>query len=133
MASCTIDNRTKHGQTEKDVKALLDAALAKAAKGNKNYKSDYEFILSELPVACPPNHPILDALDKAAGEKLLRRGVNYYTDASVLVGDSNLPMVIYGPGDDKQAHQPNEHISLTKYYKSIEVYKNFMCDFCIEA
>lgn len=73
----------------------------------------------------------MDALDAAAGKNLLRRGVNYYTDGSTFVGDKNMPVVIYGPGDDKQAHQPNEHLSLSKFYEAVEVYYNFMKSYSI--
>ena len=37
------------------------------------------------------------------------RGATYYTDGGMWVG-RDIPMVIFGPGDDKLAHQPNERV-----------------------
>lgn len=70
-------------------------------------------------MACPEGDGILDALDRVTGKHLLRRGVNYYTDASELIGGSNLTVVIYGPGDDKQAHQPNEYLFLHDFLRPL--------------
>lgn len=50
-------------------------------------------------------------------------GVSYYTDAAVLNPDSKVPTLIYGPGDEKLAHQPNEFVDIQAYLRSIEFYK----------
>ena len=128
---CTIDIRTIPGQTEKEILAFIDAALAKAAEGHADFCAQYEFLTSAPPVEGIKGHHIVRALEAAAGKPLLKRGVNYYTDASTLLGDKVLPLVIYGPGDDKQAHQPDEYIVLEKYFEAIGVYKNFIAEFKI--
>jgi succinyl-diaminopimelate desuccinylase len=128
---CTIDIRIIPGQTDKDVREFIDTALAKAAEGDADFCAEYEFLTNALPVAGIEGHHIVQALDAAAGKPLAKRGVNYYTDASTLLGDKTLPLAIYGPGDDKQAHRPDEYIELEKYFEAIEVYKNFVRDFKI--
>ncbi|MDR2006824.1 MAG: M20 family metallopeptidase [Acidaminococcales bacterium] len=128
---CTIDIRTIPGQTEKDIRDFVDAALAKAAAGDADFCAQYEFLTSALPVEGVKEHHIVQALEAAAGKTLIKRGVNYYTDASTLLDGKILPLAIYGPGDDKQAHQPDEHIILEKYFTAIEVYKNFVSAFKI--
>ena len=50
-------------------------------------------------------------------------GVSYYTDASVLNPNSKIPTLIYGPGDEKLAHQPNEWVDIEAYLRSISFYK----------
>jgi succinyl-diaminopimelate desuccinylase len=50
-------------------------------------------------------------------------GVSYYTDASVLNPNSKIPTLIYGPGDEKLAHQPNEWVDVDAYLRSISFYK----------
>ncbi len=130
-AECTIDFRIIPGQTQRDIEEFIDSALATAGAGDDQFKADYEFLLDALPIACPAGDKILDALDEAAGKKLVRRGVNYYTDGSTFVGNNPMPVVVYGPGDDKQAHQPNEHITLTSYYDAVEVYYNFMSHYSL--
>lgn len=123
--TCKIDIRTIPGQTEQDVRALLDSAIKEAEQNTENFRADYKFICFLPPVGCIPGHRIIDAALEAAGKELIQRGVNYFTDASVLVGNREIPMIIYGPGDDKQAHQPDERIALDKYFEAIAFYENF--------
>lgn len=129
--SCKIDIRTIPGQTQADIQAFIEKALTTAALAFPCFKADYKFICWLLPVTCPPGDKILTVFNKAAGTTLIQRGVYYYTDASILIGTKNLPFIIYGPGDDHQAHQPDEHISMAKYYQAIEIYKNFFATYTI--
>lgn len=126
-AECIIDFRTIPGQTWEDVKAHLDKALAKAAEGEKAFKYQYAYLDKVLAsVACPEVHHILEDFDKAAGRVLPRKQVNFFTDASTMVTRPDLPVVIIGPGESSQAHQPNEHIPLEQFYECISIYYNFM-------
>lgn len=58
-------------------------------------------------------------------EKILKAneiGINYFTDASILVKDRpNLPVLLFGPGEPNMAHKPNERVLIEKYYQSIDV------------
>lgn len=129
-AECTIDFRTIPGQTWEHVKAHLDKALAAAAEGEKDFRYQYTYIDKVLSsVACPEGHHILTDFDKAAGRELPRRQVNFFTDASTMVTRPDLPVVIIGPGESSQAHQPNEHIPLEQFYDCINIYYNFIKDY----
>jgi succinyl-diaminopimelate desuccinylase len=55
-------------------------------------------------------------------------GVPYYTDAAVLNPTSSIPTLIYGPGDESLAHQPNEWVDLQAYLDSIEFYRKLMLE-----
>ena len=57
------------------------------------------------------------------------RGVSYYTDASVLHNHGRLPVLIYGPGDPKLAHQPDEWIDIDAYLESISFYRGLAIAF----
>ena len=128
-AEVELDYRTIPGQTWEDIKAHIERALAIAAEGDSDFNARYAYMGKVLaPVACPDNHHIMDDLDAAAGRKLERKSVNFFTDASVLV-EPGLPVVILGPGEDSQAHQPNEHISLEQFYEAINIYYNFLKDY----
>ncbi|MFZ3578991.1 M20 family metallopeptidase [Virgibacillus sp. DJP39] len=56
-------------------------------------------------------------------------GVSYYTDAAVLNPNSRIPTLIYGPGDEELAHQPNEYVDINAYLRSIDFYKTLALDF----
>lgn len=129
-AECVIDFRTIPGQTWDDVKVFLDRALNAAAEGEEDFRYDYEYMDKFLsPVACPEGHHILTDLDKAAGRELKRSQVNFFTDASTMVTSDALPVVIFGPGESAQAHQRNEHMSISKYYEAVSIYYNFVKEY----
>ncbi|WP_338653828.1 M20 family metallopeptidase [Lysinibacillus sp. Y5S-8] len=56
---------------------------------------------------------------------LMEQGVNYYTDGSVFSVATNAPIIIYGPGNENLAHQPNEHIEMNEFFDAIEFYRAF--------
>lgn len=124
-AECILDFRTIPGQTWVDVKAFLDEVLTTLSKKTEDLKFAY-MKMAEFPsVACPENHKILDAFDDAAGYKMKRKYINFYTDASAMVPNSDFPVVIVGPGETSQAHQPDEYMLVDKFYEAISIYYNF--------
>lgn len=50
----------------------------------------------------------------------------YSTDAVAIVTEIDVPVVIYGPGDIAQAHQPDEFIELESLYDSLAVVARFL-------
>jgi len=124
--TCSIDFRTIPGQRKEDIEIMLKSAFAEAKVKNKEFNAEYKFTCLLPSVSCPAGDKIIDYALQAAGKKLRQRGVNYFTDASSLVGEKNLPMIIYGPGADSQAHQPNEKLALDKFFEAIEFYENFI-------
>ncbi|MHA2174651.1 MAG: M20 family metallopeptidase [Candidatus Hodarchaeales archaeon] len=60
-------------------------------------------------------------------------GLNYGTDAAVLVSNSPkpLPFVIYGPGDPKRIHISNERVNIKELYNSERTFSDFLKQFSI--
>ena len=129
---CKIDIRTIPGQNEDDVKILIEKAIAEATECCPEFKADYKFLCSLPSVGCIPNDKIIDCAVECADREMKQRGVNYFTDASALIGDKKMPLIIYGPGDDKQAHQPDEYLSMSKYFEAIEFYEKFFTAYSIK-
>lgn len=49
-------------------------------------------------------------------------GINYFTDASILTKkESEISVLLFGPGEPRLAHKPNEFVELEKYEKYIEI------------
>lgn len=49
-------------------------------------------------------------------------GINYFTDASVLVKDApDIGVLLFGPGEPGMAHKPNERVQLKSYEDAIEI------------
>lgn len=133
VCTCCIDFRTIPGQTQEDIEKMLQGAFMEAKLNDSKFKAEYKFTCLLPSVSCPNGDKIIDCALQAAGRDLKQRGVNYFTDASSLVGATRLPMIIYGPGEDAQAHQPNERLALDKFFEAIEFYENFFGIYEIEA
>ncbi|HLR67545.1 MAG TPA: M20 family metallopeptidase [Virgibacillus sp.] len=84
-------------------------------------------ILHDLPpLANKKNDTFVDLAlhvnQEIRGTELLEKGANYYTDGSVFAPALDLPIIIYGPGDEKMAHQPNEYVDVDRYIEAIQYY-----------
>jgi acetylornithine deacetylase len=66
------------------------------------------------PAAIPIEHPILmtvnDAFYDATGEKAKIEGMTYGADMRLLVNEGQTPTVLFGPGDVRHAHRPDEFV-----------------------
>ena len=59
---------------------------------------------------------------KQNGAETEEIGINYFTDALILTKkESEIPVLLFGPGEPRLAHKPNEFVELEKYEKYIEI------------
>ena len=63
-----------------------------------------------------PSHPIVstvsDAFTELTGNTPIQRGMTYGADMRLLVRYANTPTIMFGPGDVRKAHQPDEYVPL---------------------
>ncbi len=123
----TLDIRSipeiKHETILDNIQAILDEIHAD--------NEDFHAVLTvknDLPaLGNEENQPFIkSALElNAALNKIhpTEAGANYYTDGSVFGSFLNIPIIIYGPGDERLAHQPNEYVDIEQYMKSITYYE----------
>jgi acetylornithine deacetylase len=66
--------------------------------------------------AVPSDHPLPWSLGEAARDVLGRLpafvGMPYGSDARLFVDHGGTPTVLYGPGNPRLAHAPDEHVAL---------------------
>ncbi len=124
--SLTIDFRTipelSHQRILSDIKQIIE----KLKQETNDFKATVK-ILNDLPPLFNNENDDFIKLSLQVANKInegqTTRTANYYTDASIFgPAYNNIPIIIYGPGDDKLAHQPNEYVELSKYYESIEYF-----------
>ena len=64
----------------------------------------------------PNDHPIVEAIAGAlrdvTGEEPVYEGMTYASDARHLINVGNTPTTVFGPGDIRIAHGPNEYVPL---------------------
>ncbi len=123
-----IDIRTVPAQDHGEILGEIERSLESFRE--TLHDLDYEVtVLSErLPVNTPTEERLArvaeDLRRETYGAPSSRVAAPYYTDASVLVeARPDLPVVVYGPGDDRLAHQPNEWVSKEAFEESIAFYE----------
>ena len=78
--------------------------------------------------------PICEAVEKAhervTGEKPTVEGVPYGADMRLFIRFGGMPCVMYGAGDVKVAHAPDEHISITELLTATSTVACLLADWC---
>jgi acetylornithine deacetylase len=68
------------------------------------------------PARTPSDHPIVGlvagAYHEASAAPALLEGMTYGADMRLLVNDGHVPTVMFGPGDVRNAHRPDEYVPL---------------------
>jgi acetylornithine deacetylase len=69
------------------------------------------------PAAIPVDHPIVTTVaaahHEASGRAAVVRGMPYGADMRLLVNQGRTPTVLYGPGDVRRAHAPDEFVPIS--------------------
>ena len=70
------------------------------------------------PARIAADHVIVETLaaahHSATGKKAIVRGMPYGADMRLLVNEAKIPTVIYGPGDIRRAHAPDEFVPVSE-------------------
>ncbi|MCM3705120.1 MULTISPECIES: M20 family metallopeptidase [Cytobacillus] len=112
-----------HSHFINKLKSKLDVLLDQG----EIYQYSVETLLDRPAILTDPARDIIKIAQTINGESEADHyGVSYYTDGAVLNPRSEIPTLIYGPGDEKLAHQPNEWVSLAAYQRSIQFYRQLI-------
>ncbi len=86
------------------------------------------------PAEVPTDAPICEAVKKAhvrvTGEKPAVEGVAYGADMRLFVRFGEMPCVMYGAGDVRVAHAPDEHISIPDLLTATKTIALLLVDWC---
>ncbi|MBY7144465.1 M20 family metallopeptidase [Virgibacillus sp. NKC19-3] len=126
QCTVTVDIRTTPEVIHEAIINDFHRLLEEMEKEIKECKVELN-VMNDLPALANEenNHFVQLALDvnhDLYGMPKEEKGANYYTDASVYGPALNVPIVIYGPSDERLAHQPNEYVEIKQYFKAIEYY-----------
>lgn len=129
---CTIrvDIRTVPPQAHEKLIEELRGKLDKLIENQKLYEYKLTKVLDRPSIITSSSADLIQCALAIKGETDAQCfGVSYYTDGAVLNPRSEIPTLIYGPGDEKLAHQPNESVAIDAFKRSIEFYKNLALSF----
>jgi acetylornithine deacetylase/succinyl-diaminopimelate desuccinylase family protein len=120
-----VDRRIVPGQSVRDAIADLDALLARVAAERPGSRAERTVEIEYEPFEVPADLPGCLALQRAAAESSSREiafeGLRATTDA-VYLTEAGTPTVIFGPGSLRQAHQPDEFVSLEQLHQATRAF-----------
>lgn len=107
-------------ETKEHAKKEMDKYLQKISEKDpwlKDHPPVIEWVgYSFGPSKIPVDHPIVKNLKgsfrKVTGEEPKLEGMTYASDARLLIDVGETPTVVFGPGDVRNAHGPNEFVSI---------------------
>ena len=86
------------------------------------------------PAAIPSDHPLVSALagsfEAVAGRRPAVRGMPYGADMHLLVHQGRTPTVLFGPGDVRRAHAPDEFVPIAELEAATRTLALTMLRFC---
>nr|WP_083466943.1 M20 family metallopeptidase [Kibdelosporangium sp. MJ126-NF4]CEL19905.1 Acetylornithine deacetylase [Kibdelosporangium sp. MJ126-NF4] len=117
LCRAVVDIRTVPGTDENEVLATIQAAADRAAAKVPGTDIEVSVMHVRAPVGTAADAPLIRAAEETAvrvlGSSRPARGAAYFSDASVLAPPRRLPTLLFGPGQEKYMHQPNERVSTT--------------------
>ena len=87
-----------------------------------------------IPGSLPLDHPLMQTLsthyEKVIGEKPLIEASPWGTDGGYLSSVGLIPVVVFGPGETKMAHDANEYIEVDKMMETAEIIALTIIEWC---
>ena len=126
------------GERVEDARRSVEETIAEAAQTDPWLKenpprlewSGYQFD----PASVESGHPIVaavrEAYSEAAGEEAMLEGMTYASDMRHLVNTGGVPTVLFGPGDVRQAHAPDEYVEIEELVTAARVLALTALRFC---
>lgn len=118
----------KVGEPKAEARRQLEAKVDEIADGDPWLMENrpevrwdgYSFASSMVPI----DHPIVVAVAESyrdvTGVEPVYEGMTYASDARLLINVGGTPTVVFGPGDVRAAHGPNESVSLDELTTVVE-------------
>lgn len=124
--SVTVDMRTVPGMKHEDIIKDFEGIIEELKGEIEGFEADIKINNNRPAVETKADHPFIKMAQEVVKEEFDKvaeaKGVNFYTDAAVFLPATNLPAIIYGPGDSDMAHQPNEHITIDSLMEATQFY-----------
>jgi acetylornithine deacetylase len=134
-ASCILrlERRLIPGESLQDALTELCNIVRDCSKDDKTMRANVRLVHHADSMEVDAKTPHISLLHEHA--KQLRRrariiGVPYWTDASILVSQAGIPSCLFGPGEIRVAHGPDEYIRLDDVMTAARVYAETAQEYC---
>lgn len=126
------------GENRAAAKRLLEETVATAAQAD-SWLQDHPPLVEWWggqfdPAGIPVDHPIVTTVGKAYGDvsgaTTRLAGMTYGADMRLLVNEGHTPTVLFGPGDVRKAHQPDELVPIAELEVAVRTLALTVLRFC---
>ncbi|MBD3345531.1 MAG: ArgE/DapE family deacylase [Chitinivibrionales bacterium] len=138
-ASVPADAKAEGGVTflpNKNTSQIHDEmrSIVKAVARERGFEADIEFQeLQNESYFMDINHPGVKLLDKARKEVLGTSAISGYLascDAQLFYHKAEMPALVFGPGDLREAHSDHEFITMQSIRDGAKILSRFIVDWC---
>jgi acetylornithine deacetylase/succinyl-diaminopimelate desuccinylase-like protein len=105
------------GKTARRRRSSLEKLIEKLRNEDPDLLAEVKIFYEPPPMEIREDQVIVRALREAVLEVH-----NYTNNAGILVNNANIPTVIFGLGDIREAHQPNESIPVGEMTTATKIY-----------
>lgn len=126
------------GEDLNQARRQFEAAVARAADDDewlRDHPPTVEWWGAQFaPASIPVDHPIVRtvaaAFEDAAGRPPRLQGMTYGADMRLLVNDGGIPTMMFGPGNIRVAHQPDEYVPVDELLTATRTLALTIVRFC---
>jgi len=125
----TIDIRTLPCVDHSLVLKKIFYEMERIEKDTNFIHVSIDVVNNRPPVGMDETAPLVQSLQEIYSELRIpwgKMGINYFTDASILIPSLGIPFAILGPGDDKFFHQPDEYIRMDSIIRMAHVLMRYV-------
>lgn len=121
-----LDIRTVPAIDHAGLIGVIQVLMNQARITHPEYRFELEVIDNRPATEIAATHPLVEAVvaghQVVYGEQPVFGGVPGSTDGTILVRDAGVPVVVYGPGNKRIPHQPDEFVELDEVVRAAQVY-----------
>ena len=129
-----LDRRYLPEETAASVQKEIEALIDKRGKKDPDFKATVELVKDFPPLYCPEDEHIVEIIQKAREVVLGERGDlstwKFGVDGT-FIQRAGIPCAGFGPGDERFAHTPEDHVPIADLVASCEVYAEIIRSACV--
>ena len=129
-----LERRTIPGETAVSAMKEIEQLLDRVKGQNPDFDVTVRQVFERPPLDTSPTQPIVQELQQVIRETARKNqdvvGVPYWTDGAVLAHSASIPTCLFGPGDIRVAHSPDEYVHVEDVLQAGEVYASVAQRFC---
>jgi succinyl-diaminopimelate desuccinylase len=122
----TIDMRTVPGQDHSAILRRIENIIKDLSQKIPDFKATVKTVNDHASVETSPSDPIVQkfsaVVTEMTGQKGVLKGANYFSDAVGFLPVLKVPLILFGPGEPGQAHQPNEHVEVARLVEAARIF-----------